>query len=267
VVADHFRRQYGLITRAQAFAAGLSRRQIDGCLKRREWIIAAPRVYRIASAPVTFEQRALAACLSWEAVTSHTTAGVLQGLDGVRVGRVHITVAHGRRVAARGVVVHYARHLDRRDRTLVRGIPATGLARTLVDVASRITEAELIEGVDGAVVGRDVSPDEVRAALARAGARRAGGSAMQRVLEAWTPGPIPESVAEMVLIRRILGRGLPAPERQFEVYDSDRFLGTAPLLVLLPDGTHEIRAVAPSGVMCTKLGLVGDRSVGALRFE
>jgi hypothetical protein len=51
------------------------------------------------------------------------------------------------------------------------------------------------------------------------------------------------------------------------IYDSDRFLGTAPLLVLLPDGTHEIRAVAPSGVTCTKLGLVGDRSVGALRFE
>ena len=37
----------------------------------------------------------------------------------------------------------------------------------------------------------------------RAGAGRAGRSAMQRVLEAWTPGPIPESVAEVALVRRI----------------------------------------------------------------
>src|SRR5437899_4457410 len=122
--------------------------------------------------PRHVEQRALAACLGCQAVASYATAGVLHRIDGVRPGRVHVTVAHGRRVTPRGVVVHHARHLDRRDVTGVQGIPATAIARTLVDLAGRLTEKELIEAVDSTVVERRVTPDGVRAAMERAGPAR-----------------------------------------------------------------------------------------------
>jgi hypothetical protein len=150
---------------------------------------------------------------------------------------VHVTVVHGRHVGPSGLVIHQSRHLERRDRTWVAGIPATGVARTLVDLAAQLTEAELIEAVDRAVVERNVMPDEVRAALERAGLSRSGRILMQRVLEAWTPGPLPGSVAEMRLIRRIISYGLPSPVRQYEVYDDGRFLGRV-------DGAYPDRRVA-----------------------
>jgi hypothetical protein len=53
VVRRHLLRQAGIITRAQALAAGLSARQIDHLLSTREWLVAFTGVYRLhASVPL-----------------------------------------------------------------------------------------------------------------------------------------------------------------------------------------------------------------------
>ena len=62
-VRHHFLRQAGIITRAQALAAGLTARQIEHRLSTREWLVAFTGVYRLhASVPLP-ETRMWAASL------------------------------------------------------------------------------------------------------------------------------------------------------------------------------------------------------------
>ncbi len=78
-------RQYSLITRWQALACGLSARQINRRVVCGRWIAVAPGVYRVPSAPVTWQQRALAACLAGPpgTVASHLTAAAIHELADV----------------------------------------------------------------------------------------------------------------------------------------------------------------------------------------
>ena len=79
-VAPIFARQHGLITRAQA---GHDHVLIRHRLAIGRWLRVAPGVYRLAGVPVTWKQRALAACLDAgsAAVISHRSAAVLFGVS------------------------------------------------------------------------------------------------------------------------------------------------------------------------------------------
>jgi hypothetical protein len=79
------RDQFGAISRRQALAAGLTRRQIDALLASGTWVIAAPAVYRATMVPPSFRQRCMVACL-WsdpEGRVSHAAAGALWRLEGI----------------------------------------------------------------------------------------------------------------------------------------------------------------------------------------
>src|SRR5258705_4933507 len=132
------RRQHGLILVDQAMAAGLTRRMIDGRLRRGELVRVARRLVRVAAIPVTFEQRTLAPCLlaGHGAMASHLTAAVLHGLSGVRTGRVEITVPRGETHVSGLAVVHETMNRPRIVR--VKGIPTTDPHPTLVDIAARL---------------------------------------------------------------------------------------------------------------------------------
>src|SRR6185503_274794 len=56
-------RQAGVVSRAQALAAGLTPREIDRRLARRRWLPLHPRVYLVAGHPLTDEVRIRAAAL------------------------------------------------------------------------------------------------------------------------------------------------------------------------------------------------------------
>lgn len=62
-VRRHFLRQAGVISRAQALAAGLTRRQIDHLLATREWLVAFTGVYRLQASVPLPETRLWAASL------------------------------------------------------------------------------------------------------------------------------------------------------------------------------------------------------------
>ena len=51
------------------------------------------------------------------------------------------------------------------------------------------------------------------------------------------------------------------------VYEDNRLLGTAPLVLPLPYGVHAIRVVSASGASRSKLAFIWDRNVTALRFD
>jgi predicted transcriptional regulator of viral defense system len=134
---DIAHRQYGVITRAQALAAGVHRRSIDRLVGSGRWEIVARAVYRVSGSPRSWEQRALALVLSAgdEAVVSHRSAAHLYGLDGFGpTGRIDVTTSRHRRHTIVGATVHETTDPHLLSQRTRRGVPVTGPARTVLDV-------------------------------------------------------------------------------------------------------------------------------------
>ncbi|HVF76244.1 MAG TPA: type IV toxin-antitoxin system AbiEi family antitoxin domain-containing protein [Acidimicrobiales bacterium] len=224
----HARRQHGLVTRAQAMAAGLSPSGVARRTRDGTWRRVAAGVYAVASSPATWRQRVLAACLALGAVASHRTAAALWGLSGFRPGPVHVLVAAPRSARSTLAIVHRTVELPRADVTTIDGIPVTRLARTLIDLAGTVPARALEEAVDDALCRRLVTlPRLDRRATALLGKGRAGSAAFADVLGSWRGDqPLPQEVAEARLLRRLVHAGLPPPIPQHEVYTPDgRFVG------------------------------------------
>jgi hypothetical protein len=74
-IAQTLADQDGLISRAQALDAGLSRVQIARLLRRKEWIVVHTGVYIEHNGPLSWQQRAWAAVLyAWPAALTHGSA-------------------------------------------------------------------------------------------------------------------------------------------------------------------------------------------------
>jgi hypothetical protein len=212
------RRQMGLITFEQAMRCGCTPDSIRGLVRRGHWVRVARRLYRSAAVPVTYEQRVLGACLlsGADAVASHMTAAVLHGLAGARPGQVEILLPRVRSHANAIARVHQASPVR------VSGVPATSVARTLVDVAGRLPAQALNGMVDDAIVRRLVAPESIARELdvVATGPGRAGSGRIADALEVWTPGPLAGSVPKIQLARMIVAAGFPVPERQVEIFDA-----------------------------------------------
>jgi len=207
--------QWGLITRQQALAAGCSSTMIGRRLSAGRWHRLGAGVYRFDGAPITWHQRALAACLvsGPDAVISHRSAAVLHGISGFRPGPLHLTVPAGRSGRNPLARVHRSEVLPKADVTRLDGIPVTRPARVLIDLASVVGRGELEEAVDDVLCRRLVPLADL---ASRAGdlAGRRGMASLSRILEAWDSSPLPDGVAEMRVVRRLLAHGLPRPTPQ-----------------------------------------------------
>ena len=198
-------RQYSLIVREQALASGVTDRMIHQRVESGRWVRVADGLYRLAGVPVTWKQRALAACLisGAGAVVSHRSAAVLWGVSGFRPGPLAITVPPGR--SGRNALAR----VHRSDVTGVRrdGIPVTRPARTIADLARVVSGDVLEEAVDDALCRRLCRLEELpsRGRLAE-------------VLAAWNGDGFAEGVAEMRVVRALLAAGLPQPVRQYEIW-------------------------------------------------
>ena len=173
-------------------------------------------VYRIAGTQPTLDQSILAACLAagGRAVASHTAAAYLLRLP-VAGPRVEIMVAARRHVEMENVVVHRSRRLDRVDTLLVGAIPATSVARTIIDLASVLAPAALEDVVDHALANRLIPIGYLTQRLEALGFGRDGAARLAAVLRARPTGRRPrQSGVERVLIKALSEAGLPRPERQ-----------------------------------------------------
>lgn len=191
---------------AQVAAAGGTERMVHNRLRTGRWVRVGGGVYRLAGASVTWEQRVLAACLvaGPDAVVSHQAAAVLLGISGFRPGKPHITVPPTGNARNPLAIVHRG-VLGRADRSVRNHVPVTQPARTLADLARTASRDALEEAVDDVLCRRLVTLDRLAAG---APAR------LRAVLDAWSPGALPGSPAEMALVRQLLGAGLPHPVRQ-----------------------------------------------------
>jgi len=214
--------QHGLITLAQALELGLSARQVETRTRSGRWVRVGRGVYRLGGAPITWQQRMLAACLGAPpgALTSHLSAGALANLDVVAPPSTHVTVDRGRSVRTPGVVVHQDALSDA-DRTTFQGVPTISVGRTLVDCAGVVGPRRLQRLVDSALHRRVLGIGAAR--LLRRDLEIAPGrpsvAALRSALDVWI-GPIaPGGPPEARLRRQVAQWGFPMPQRQVLIVD------------------------------------------------
>ncbi len=206
--------QYGIVTRAQALACGLSASAIDRRLARSRWVVLWPGVYRIAGSPRTGRQRAIAATL-WagkDAVVSHTTAARLHRMSAISLQRLDLTVPRKSGVRTDELCLHHSA-LTRADRVSVDRIPCTSATRTLVDCAALVDGKTLETAFEQE---RRMGLTSLGAVRARIGRGRPGSALMRGGLRHAQARP-KESRLEVKTARLIRSSRLPKPVTQLEV--------------------------------------------------
>ncbi|MEA2826058.1 MAG: hypothetical protein QOG43_497 [Actinomycetota bacterium] len=173
-----------------------------------------PNVVRLAGAPVTWEQRVLAACLSGGVGTaaSHRAAALLWGLRGIERAPVEVTVPGDRRPVLDRVVVHRA---EAGRLTTRSGIPVTTPAATLLVLGSVVDAPTLESAAEDAILRGFTTYERLVEMAAPSG--RHGSAALRRLLEERGPGAATESFLEDMMVRLLRRAGIDDYERQYWV--------------------------------------------------
>lgn len=220
-VDDVARQQFGIITRVQARSEGLSSRQIDHRLKQGTWQRVHPSVYRHAVARASWEGRLLAAVLASDGIASHRSAAALWWLELYTTPRPEITVPRGRRARLVNIREHQSTQWDRRDEILRRGIPCTGIERTILDCGA-VVSARTVERLAEAAIRREyTSWLELLRCLRRHSRRgRSGCLNLRRVLELRL---IDQTIAlsdfGRLIASLLVDAGLPKPLVEYRIHD------------------------------------------------
>lgn len=178
-VGDLAMGQWGLVTTAQARAAGLSSQQIArladaGVLERLRH-----GVYRVAGAPPHFHEDLRAAWLALSPaqdvverladadveVVSHRSAAAVHGLGDLDADRLEFTTRTRKQTRDSQVRLHRRRQ-GAGDWTLVDGLPVTTVLTTIGDLAaSRLDGGHLAGVVRDAVTTHQIDVDDVSTVL------------------------------------------------------------------------------------------------------
>ena len=201
-------RAHGVATRTQLLDAGLTTEQVRGRLRAGGLLRVHRGVYRVGHQAPSIEATYLAAVLAAGegALLSCLAAAHLHGVVRGSPPPAEVTARTERRIE--GVRTHRCRSLDARDRISVRGIPATAVPRTLVDIAAALSADALARACHEAGVRHGTTPAQVEEALARrpnvAGARR-----LRRVIQGDVHVTL--STLEARFLELLLDEGLPLP--------------------------------------------------------
>ena len=203
-------RQHGLVERSQI---GLS----DGSLA--EWVAAKrlirvhPGVYRVAGAPVTHEQRLLAACLAAGpgSAVSHRSAAHEWGLAEFP-DVIEIVTPRAQWPRLRGVVVHRSNDLVDGHVTWRHGLPITKPLRTLVDLG-QVARWAVPDGLERGLAARLFGLKAADAALDEFSCKgRTGVGIFRRAVDDRALGQgIPDGLLEPRMARLIRRHALPMP--------------------------------------------------------
>lgn len=216
-------RQHGLIRRDQARQAGASRQQIQRQLDCKHWKRVHPGVYRVISAPESWEQKLEAASL-WAArnfAISHRAAAALWGFSRFKDEPVELTVCRKQRKPD-GIAVHYAERLHHREVTDRRGFAVTTAARTLLDISAETAEPEMRASVDQALRCKWTTLEELESLVERNRGHR-GVELIRKLLGEFAGGKGPtESELEARVFEVVDAAGFPRPEKQCPVFAGGR---------------------------------------------
>lgn len=204
------RKQEGVITLAQARAAGLSSRQTEGMVDRGEWRRAYRGVFIDNSAPVTAMQPVVAASLAVDGLASHRLCLWLWDVTPhTAPDTTEFCVAYGRSVRVPGVRIHRVKQMPPAYR---RGIiPVTSPMRGLLDTAAVAPDA-IADAMVRAFTAKLFTPKTLEAELARASVRgKPGISALRAALRDLGVGRYTPSELERRARRLFRAIGMPPP--------------------------------------------------------
>ena len=222
-------RQHSLITLSQLVELGGSRQLAQRRVAAGRWLPSDRGVYRIAGHPLTWESRVLSRILAAGdvALASHRAATFLWGVEGFRPGRPEITVPRGHKPRALDARVHESTDLHLADPVLRRGIPTTGLVRTLLDVGSVISPMSLEHAIDDVLRTTSTRWPDIYGTLVLHSRRgRNGCGYLRRVLDQrFGDEVITDSWFERQVRRLLADAGFPTPHSQWNVFDGATFLG------------------------------------------
>lgn len=162
------KRQEGVVSFAQARAVGFTSPAMRWRLETGEWVKILRSVVRLYWADDTWAARCHAAVvqgLPSQIGLSHFTAARWHGFDVASDGWVHVSTAQDvSRVRSDWLKSHGTVHLDFIE---VDGLSVTKPSRTLLDLASMLSHAELERVTNVALRSGQVSPSEMRDEFSR----------------------------------------------------------------------------------------------------
>lgn len=206
-------------------------------------------------------------------MASHLSAAALRGLL-PPPDVPHVTVPRAASGRFGGAVVHHAT-VAPADRCRFNRVPATSVARTIVDCAVLLDQETLDKLVDAAIGRSLTSYRKIKAAWDRAGPVRAA-DRLTAALAPYTGGAEPRSEKEAHVLRVLHSWGLPPPVTQYVIRDKDgRFLAKVDFawpdwrfgLEYKGDEFHPPRAWARDDCRLARIEAVAWRIEEADRFD
>lgn len=214
-------RQYGVVTRRQAIALGLTRTMIETRLRRGRLQRVHPGVYCVGGSAPTFEQRVYAAA-AWAgpgSVVSHSAAAHLWRMVDRPPPVSDVWTARRRTRPPAGICPHFTNDLSRRDRGKLRNIPVTSPVRTLIDLAGQAPEGVVESALANAIVERRVTATALRIRLAQMSRQGVVGPRVLRRLLTHSGGRTHAvSPLERLVAAALTSPDLPPLHREFPVY-------------------------------------------------
>jgi very-short-patch-repair endonuclease len=176
-------RQHGAISRQQLLALGLTPEAVAHRLLTGRLHPVARGVYAVGRPDLPREGRWFAALLSCgpSAVLSHRSAAALWGFHPDERTLTDVTVSPTARRRRPGAAVHH-RALSPSEHTVHEGVPVTTVARTLLDLATKVRGSRLERAINEADKFDLIDPESLRATL-DGYAGRAGVTALRTILD------------------------------------------------------------------------------------
>jgi len=173
--------QHGVVSRSQLLDAGIRPTTLRDRVSRGHLVPLHRGVYAVGHAHLRPNGYRLAAVLAVEpgAVLSHRDAAALHGLRSGGGTRIDVSTS-AQRASTPRISVHGRRTLDGRDVTTVDGIPATTVARTLVDLAEVVPADALRKALSEAERQHVLDTKGIEEALERRRGRRGPATAKLR---------------------------------------------------------------------------------------
>lgn len=211
------RGQHGVVTRGQLLSLGYSSQGTKRRVANGRLHPVGSGVYAVGRPELTQKGRWMAAVLSCGAgaVLSHSSAAALWGI-GIEWRRgIEVSVPRATHLKRAGLTVHRRKRLYAPDRATNDGIPVTSPAMTLVDLACRLGDCDLVRMINDADKRRVVRTPALRAFVA-AHPRQDGVGRLKEILDRPTFRATDTKLEDWFL-PLAEAAGLPVPLTQQEV--------------------------------------------------
>lgn len=210
-------RQHGVVSIRQLRRLGYSHSSVEKSVAAGRLHRLHQGVFAVGHTNLPLEGWCLAGVLASgpRSLLSHYSAGWLLGLISTRPVPVHVTTPVPRK-RRDGVRIHHSRTLTAADRTLERGIPATSVARTALDLAEGVRFRTLRRVIRRSEELRVFDLADFRSVLARNRGHR-GRAPLERAMDIYEPPCFTRSELEREFLALVERDGLGSPVTAFNV--------------------------------------------------